>query len=176
MKNIFLIIGLLLISAAGAFAQTKSVYTSLSDKNCKTIVSNPDEGGDYRGLCPGTNGYKLELLEGDLRQSINVIAPNKKKYELNLWSVVSAQFSAVGEKAEWRVSGAGKNAKPAALIIRFNASENPENASITTSYLVVVKITKNSACVTNIVKPSANANVEARKSADSAADQPCLGN
>ena len=159
-----------------AFPQAKaaeSVYTDLTSEKCRTIESNPNEGGSYRGLCAGVGGYRLEVLEGDLRQTINVIAPNRKKYELELWNKVSSGFSALGNKAEWRVVRTGKTVRPTALIVRFNASENPEKPEQNTSYLVVVKITKTTACVTEVIKPSANANVQARQSADAAANKPC---
>jgi hypothetical protein len=102
-----------------------------------------DEGGSYRGICPGVAGYRLEVTEGDLRQTLNVITPNKKKYELDL-SNVSGAFSNLGPRAEWRMNGK----VPAALIFRFNANENPEDPSKVTSYLIVAKITKNEICVT----------------------------
>jgi len=159
-----------------AFGQTKkfeSIYTSLTAKDCKTIEQTDEEAGSYRGLCSGVGGYKLELLEGDIRQTINVIAPNKKKYELELWSVVSFGFSFTGEKAEWRVTRTGKTIVPQALIVRFNASEDSANPEKNTSYLVVVKITKTSACVTDVVKPVANQNVKARELADASASKPC---
>ncbi len=166
----------ILLCAAATFAQkkiTESVYTDLASEKCKTIESNTNEGGSYRGECAGIGGYRLEVLEGDLRQTINVVAPNRKKYELELWNKVSSGFSAVGDKAEWRVVSVGKKIKPTALIFRFNASDNVEKPEQNTSYLVVVKITKQTVCVTNIVKPSVNANAEARKLADLSADKPC---
>lgn len=179
MKKTVLVYSFLMFLTAfacvSASAQT-SVYTSLSDKVCKKISVEVNEGGDYHGRCPGVGGYKLDLFEGDLRQSLDIIAPNKKSYQLNLWTVVSSGFSALGEKAEWRVSGAGKAAKPTALIVRFNAADNAEHSEQNTSYLVIVKITKTSACVTDVVKPSANANVEARKLADASANKPCKTN
>lgn len=156
-------------------AQISSVYTDITEKNCKTIEAFSDEGGGYIGECPGVGGYKLEILEGDLRQSINVIAPSGKKSELNLWSNVSTAFSTLGEKAEWRVTGKGKTARPLALIVRFNAAQNPEKPEKKTSYLVVAKITGETACLTDIVDPSKNANVEARRLADASAVKPCLG-
>ncbi len=152
----------------------ESVYTDLTTKKCKTIEQTDDEGGSYRGECAGVGGYKLEVLEGDLRQSINVVAPNGTKYELNLWTTVSGGFSSLGEKAEWRVVRTGKTVKPAALIVRYNVSENPEKPEQTTSYLVVVKITKNLACVTDAVKPTVkNQNVKAHQLADASAQKPC---
>jgi hypothetical protein len=162
------------IKASAANRKIESVYTDLSTGKCKTLESNPDEGGSYRGICAGVGGYKLEVLEGDLRQSINVVAPNGTKYELNLWTTVSGGFSSLGEKAEWRVARTGKTVKPAALIVRYNVSENPEKPEQTTSYLVVVKITKKVACVTDIVKPAVkNQNVRAQQLADTSAGKPC---
>ena len=176
MKTIFTIGLTILLCAAATFAQTKkteSIYTDLASEKCKTIESNANEGGSYLGECAGIGGYKLEVLEGDLRQTINVVAPNRKKYELELWNKVSSGFSAVGDKAEWRVVRTGKKIKPTALIFRFNASDNPEKPEQNTSYLVVVKITKAAVCVTDVIKPSANANTQSRKLADVSVNKLC---
>lgn len=161
----------------GAFAQNSkidSVYSSLNTKDCKTLESETEGAGWYRGECKGIGGYKLQVTEGDIRQSIDVIAPDKKKYELDFIGKVSSGFSAVGEKAEWRVTGSGKSVSPFALIVRFNVSENPEDSTKNTSYLIVSKITKGEICITDIVKPGAKANEEARRLADSAATKPCM--
>lgn len=164
-----LIVAASLLFASSVFGQKiSSVYTTLNDKKCKTLELREDEGGSYLGECPGTSGYKLQVSEGDLRQSVNVIAPNKKHYNLDLGNVSSA-FSAVGDKAEWRVKGK----TPMALIVRFNASENPDDTNKMTSYLVVSKITKNEICITDVVKPSKTQNAEAQKLADAAATKPC---
>lgn len=176
MKIYYLAAVLLLLSAVNALAQKQkitSVYTTLADKQCKTIELNVEESGYYRGRCPGTGGYKLELIEGDLRQTINVITPGKKKYELSLWTNVSSAFSAVGDKAEWRVLTKKGKITPLALIVRFNASENPDNPNQMTSYLVVSKITAKNVCVTDIIKPKTNANAEAQKLADESANKAC---
>lgn len=159
------------------FSQTKkieSIYTGL-DKSCKTLELNTSEAGFYRGICPGVGGYKLELIEGDIRQTINIIPPKKKKkYELDLWTVVSSAFSYVGQKAEWRVIRNGKTITPAALIIRFNASKSPDTPELNNSYLVIAKITSNSACVTDVVEPTVKSqNVVARQLADASAGKPC---
>jgi len=173
----FQILALILVVFSGlAYGQSKkieSLYTGLGDKDCKTIEQSDENAGSYRGQCPGVGGYKLELIEGDIRQTINVIAPTKKKYELNLWTVVSPAFSATGEKAEWRVTRTGKTITPLALIVRYNAAENSEKPEQNTSYLVVVKITKTSVCVTDVVEPIANQNVKARELADTAAGKQC---
>lgn len=165
-----------LLTAIGISAQSKkieSVYTDLSDKSCKTLEQTDEGAGWYRGECKGIGGYKLQITEGDIRQSIDVIAPNKKKTELDFTGKVSTAFSSVGAKAEWRVARRGKTITPIALIVRFDASENPENSNKTTSYLVVTKFTSNKICITDVVKPGANANETARRLADSSADKTC---
>jgi hypothetical protein len=159
-----------------SYSQQKidSIYTDLNADKCKTLSSNPDEGGQYRGECPGVGNYKLEVLEGDLRQTINVVHKQSGDiWELDLWSKVSGGFSAVGEKAEWRVKKVNGKWKPIALITRFNASENPEDSSKITSYLVVTKFDGEFVCVTDVVKPMKKQNEKARKLADVAASKPC---
>lgn len=54
------------------------------------------------------------------------------------------------------------------------ADVNPEKPPPDRSYLTVSKITEDSACVTDAVKPVKNQNSEARKLADTAAGRPCL--
>lgn len=158
----------ILALALVANSQNTSVYTNLDGKGCKTLESNPNEGGSFLGECKGIGAYKLQTLEGDLRQSINVISPKGKKTALNFWNI-SGGFSSLGKQAEWRMEGK----TPVAMIVRFNVSENPEDSSKTTSYLVVVKITKEAICVTEALKPTRSHNYEARKAADKSAAKPC---
>lgn len=150
-----------------ATAQSKSIYTSTKTRDCKTVRQSSKGAGYYVGQCKGTGGYKIELLEDDIRQSINVIAPSGKRSELNLWNFF-ARFSAVGEKIEWRT----KKGVPFALIARFNVSQSDENNK-NDSYLMISKIAKTGSCVTDIVDPGPNQNETARKLADSAAGKPC---
>lgn len=150
-----------------ALAQNKSVYTSTKTNACRTISSNPDEGGSYEGECPGAGGYKIRLLEGDIRQTINIITPAKKKFELNFWSFYGG-FSAVGEKIEWRVKGT----VPVALIARFNVAGSDDTQK-STSYLMVSKIGAKESCVVDVIMPGAKQNEEARIAADKASTMPC---
>jgi len=150
-------------------APVTSVYTSLS--NCKVVKTGQDWSVS---ACRGVGGYNLQLEYGDARESITVFSPDRQKHELELWHVVSGGFSSVGKKAEWRVTRKGNTVVPHALIVRFNASENPEDSSKVTSYLVVAKITPQKICVTDKIAPSATANEEARRAADAAADKPCM--
>ncbi len=167
MKPVSLSMLVLLLFSSTAFGQTKSLYTGLTAKDCKASKQPVEDA--YIGMCPGVAGYSLELLEGDLRQTVNVIAPGKKKYELELWTNVSNGFSSVGAKAEWRMQGKS----PVALIIRFNASENSEDSSKVTSYLVVVKISNSEVCIVDILKPSKTQNIDARKLANTPAKRVC---
>jgi len=157
----------LMLFSSMALGQVKSLYTGLTAKDCKASKQPVEDG--YIGMCPGVAGYALELLEGDLRQTVNVIAPDKKKYELELWTNVSNGFSSLGAKAEWRMQGK----TPVALIIRFNASENSEDSTKITSYLVVVKIAKTEVCIVDILKPTKTQNIDARKLADTPAKRVC---
>ncbi len=166
--NVNLLFLFVLGCAVHTSAQVTSRYTDLDDQKCKTLEVDDEGGGSYKGECAGIGGYKLHVLEGDLRQSINVIAPGGKEHELRLWEHFGA-FSAVGPKAEWRLKGKA----PFALIFRFNVSENPEDSSKTTSYLIVAKVSPSLACVTEIIKPSRNQNAEARRAADRSATVPC---
>lgn len=169
--KMLLVLGLVATSVQAA--NISSVYSSLDTKTCKTLESDEEGSGWYKGQCAGTAGYQLQVTEGDLRQSINVVTPQGKVHELDLVGKVSNGFSALGEKAEWRMQKQGSSTQPIALIVRYNASEDPEDSSKITSYLVVSKVTKQSICVTDIVKPQANANEKARQLADKASTRPC---
>lgn len=149
------------------------IYTDITEKGCKTTDKNEEEEWMTQ-ICEGVGGYKLEVFEGDLRSSINVVAPNGKKSELE-FQQVSGAFSTLGEKAEWRIEKKDGKDVPTALIVRFNASK-AENETKSDSYLIVSKISPAKSCITDVVKPSATANEEARKLAENAATKPCKTN
>lgn len=164
----------ILAGAAGAIAQSnRSMYTSLSEKSCRTIKADSSEAGSYIGICGGVGGYKLQVEEGDLRQNIQVVTPAGKKHSLELWTVIGSSFSSLGEKAEWRVRTVKGRIVPSALIVRYNVSD-PEDSTKQTSYLAVTKITANQICVTDRIPPGPDANVAARAAADGSANKPCL--
>jgi hypothetical protein len=168
------IAALLPLCGSLSLAQNRSLYTSLDAKQCRTIKTETTGAGDYEGRCRGVAGYSLTLLEGDLRQNIIVNTPKGGKHSLELWDVISGGFSSVGPKAEWRMAKQKGKLSPVALIIRYNASENPDNPDKKSSYLAVAKITPKEICVTDKISPGANANTEARRAADNAANKPCL--
>lgn len=152
----------------------KSAYTPLGDKQCRKLKSAEAGDDGYEGRCPGVAGYALLLSEGDLRQNITVITPKGAKHSLELWDVISGGFSNVGPKAEWRMAMQNRKLAPVALIIRYNASENPDQPNKLSSYLAVSKITATEICVTDKILPGPNANDDARRAADTAATKPCL--
>ena len=167
MIKIPLLAACVLFAAGLAVAQNKSVYTSTKTNSCRTIKQSSQGAGYYVGECAGTGGYKIQLLEDDIRQSINIITPAKKKFELDFWGFFS-RFSAVGEKIEWRTS----KGVPVALIARFNVS-NEQDETKNDSYLIVSKIGRSSSCVTDIVNPGPRQNEKARELADAASSKPC---
>ena len=157
-----------------AAQSNRSVYTSLEPKHCRAIKSAKSETDGYEGRCRGVGGYTLILSEGDLRQNVTVVTARGAKHSLDLWSVISGGFSSVGPKAEWRMAMQKGKRAPVALIIRYNASEDPEQPNKLSSYLAVSKITPTEICVTDKISPGPKANDDARRAADSAATKPCL--
>ncbi len=166
MNPIILLAALMLLSIS-TLAQNQSIYTSTKPKDCRTIGSSQEEGGWYEGECKGVGGYKVHLSEGDISQTLDIITPAKKKFELNFWSFYGG-FSTVGARIEWRTKGG----IPVALIARFNVAAS-DDSSKNTSYLMVSKIGKTVSCVTDIVPPGASQNEKARVLADAASDKPC---
>jgi hypothetical protein len=146
-----------------------SVYTTIAPARCKTIETH-EEGASSVQKCAGVAGYDLLVEDADSRQSVTVVSPDGKKHPLNYWQVITTGFSSLGEKAEWRVEKKGARVHPYALIVRVNASENPEKPEQNSSYLAVAKITAAEVCVTDKVKT----NEEARQAADTSAAKPCL--
>lgn len=167
MKDLLLTAVILLLFSGGAASQNKSVYTSTKTVACKTIRSSSEGTGSYIGECPGVGGYKVRLIEGDIRQTLDIVTPAKKRFELSFWNFYSS-FSSIGEKVEWRV----KSGVPVALIARYNVAD-PEGIKPSTSYLMISKIGRTSSCVTDVVPPGSKQNEEARKLADLAAEKPC---
>jgi len=170
-----LLVLIALVSASFVSAQSnQSVYTNLEPKYCRTLKSDSDEGDSYAGRCRGVAGYNLIVVEDDLRTNIRVVPPRGTEQSLELWHVVSGAFSSLGPKAEWRMTRRAKKLVPVALIIRYIASEKPEEPNKTTSYLAVAKITSREICVTEKISPGPKANEDARRAADTAETKPCL--
>jgi hypothetical protein len=168
-KTLGMMVGMMILAFGNAVAANSSQYTDL-DK-CKLLEANEQQEWS-RELCKGLGGYELERSEGDLRQSITVILPNKKDFPLEFWNI-SAGFSTLGNKAEWRGAILKGKFVPSAIIVRFNVSENPEDSSKITSYLIVAKLGPKP-CITHKILGSKVQNLEARAAADVAIKTPCM--
>ena len=141
----------------------RSVFTSLDLKQCRLIEENIDEGGYSRHDCPGHAGYRIELIESDLRQNIALIRPNGTKDELDLAARIGGGgFSEIGKTIEWR--GADR-AKPRTLTLRFNVNESPEPAVPPRSYLIVIRLAA-PACPVAKIAPGPTQSNDARRIAD----------
>jgi len=132
------------------------------------------ESGSSVQRCPGVAGYRLLIDDDDSRQSITVVTPGGKEFPLDFWNVITRSFSSVGSKAEWRVQRKNGKPYPIALIVRVNASQDPEHPDRVTSYLAVAKISRDKVCVTHKLLPGAKSNEEARRAADEAQANVCL--
>lgn len=176
MKQVFLFSIILTLFTINFSAQTKKIESIYTDfKNCKELKSEPGSGILYRGECAGVGGYKLIFYESEHHQSLDLVAPDGTKFELEL--VISVAPSYLGQKAEWRVRKQGKKIIPTALIVRMNVLDDADDREKARSFLLVIKITNDVACVTDRIEPSVkNQNTKARESADAAAEKPCLDN
>lgn len=137
-------------------------YTRIED--CPLLESNPEEGGYFRYECPGEGGYKVQVIESDLRQTAEVIAPNGQGTALELSSVTGGGFSTLGKTLEWRGVEREGAFTPDALILRHEVVTDPEGQD-TTSYLVAVKLAAKP-CITARIAPGPEQNAKAREAAD----------
>lgn len=166
MFKILITISFILLSATLGLAQNKSVYTSLTEKNCK-VTYDKQIHGNMSADCAGVGGYGLKVYADDDRMSVSVVAPGSKVSDLDFWGYFH-NFSTVGQTAEWRMKGR----KPVALIIRYDITTG-DNGEKRTSFLMVSKIAAENPCVVAVVKPGRNQNAEARRLADAAIGKPC---
>jgi hypothetical protein len=140
-----------------------SRYVSLEPSSCKVVEQNTEEGGYWRRRCAGSAGYSLETSESDLRQDVVIIAPDGRRSELNLSSLVAkGAFNSLGKMAEWRGQDPGK---PRALIVRLSVPADTDLGRRGSSDLVVARLAP-SACVVAVVPQGPGQNEKARAIAD----------
>lgn len=136
-----------------------SVYTSLDDKDCKTI-EEIEETRDWTSECPAAPGYRLELSSGDLRDDLTIIEGNKRT-DLGIPTLVAnGAFDSLGPKAEWRGHAGGK---PDPLIVRVHVA-SPEGVS-DSGRLAIARLGQEP-CLVPIVPPAAGQSDRARAIAD----------
>ncbi len=158
-------------------APANSIYTDLNDKVCKEVKPGPgDDGSIYKGECPGTAGYKVVNMATDHTQALTITDPAGKSHDVDFRGPLGTAADVfLGDKLEWRMTGKDKDAKPYSFIVRVNVQKEPGKYDKQDSNLAVVKISKDSICVTDFVKPSEKEqNVKARELSDTAASRPCL--
>ena len=170
-KNVSLVLFLILVCVAIASAQAiESVYTDY--KKCKTLEKDDSAAYFQLSQCPGVGGYKLLVASGDSRESMEVVTPNGKKYDLYLGEIGGGAFSGLGQRNEWRVKRQSGKLVPIAMITRFNVAKGPDYQT-DNSYLVVTKITPQQVCRVGEIDPGPNQNEKARQMADNSASMPC---
>lgn len=148
-----------------------SEYSSLAVVDC-TMEKRDAESGSTVHHCPGMGGFALKMHDSDARMSLDVVAADGKPQPLTFWSLANGAFSSLGPRAEWRYAPGA--ASPQALVVRYEAYEQPEKPDLTTSYLLVVKLAASGSCLIGQVPPSPAQNEQARALADVAGERPCL--
>ena len=158
-------------SQTGRAADTRtSRYTSIAQDDCEIVRIDRETGGS-RARCTGVGGFRLEVVEGDARASLDVLPPRGDRVPLGLSTMAGGAFSRLGPRVEWRADG---NGPPDALIARYEAFEFPEQPERVRSYLVVAKLSPAGACVVATVAPVPAQNEQARRAADAAGRLPCV--
>ena len=120
------------------------------------------------------------LHESDSRMSIDVVSPNGRASPLEFWKVVSREFSAVGERAEWRTAGDSAKGLPVALVVPLDVDQLTEDRGRNTEshkrlrFWVVTRIGADQTCVTDRVADGADLSARLRRAVESAAGRPCL--
>jgi hypothetical protein len=144
-------------------AARQSAYTSLDD--CTVVETAREEAGYSRSACPGLGGYALDYVVADARDNLVVIAPGREGQSLGLPSLMGGAFSTIGRTIEWRGRMADGTLRPDALIVRYEAFEDPGRPERPTSYLLVVSL-EGTPCLAAKIPPMASQNEAARGAAD----------
>ena len=145
--------------AAGATSR----YTSLKD--CKDVESGAAQGEDWAiATCPGLGPWRVRRDYGDAREYLRLTRDPRKGAEPKLIATGSYGFNTLGDTLEWRGTGQGQAFTAAALIFRNSVSENPDDSSKQTSYLLVYDLRQG--CTVARIAPQPGQNDAARAAAD----------
>lgn len=170
MKKKFIVSSLILLSLHTYASNFESAYTSIDEKDCKTLKG--DDKGSTQS-CAGFAHIKVEVTENDLRQSVTFIREVDGAYPQDFSQTVSPAMSTLDSKIEWRYKK-DEAETPLAAITRLNVSENPEEPQKNTSYLVVSKISDHGICVVGKITPQKEQNEKARIMAEKSSEMNCL--
>lgn len=158
---------------AGSARQVESAFTDLDPRRCR-LISQDRSSGDWVRRCRGAGGYALLVEDSDLRVSVTVVAPSRRRFPLNYRQVVTSALSTLGERAEWRIERHGRRRTPVAVIVPVHAYEEADFPHRIRPYLAVAKLGPDTVCVTQRIAPGPTALEEARRAADQAPSSACL--
>ena len=144
-------------------------HTSL--KGCALTRSAPEEAGFYEYECDGLGGYRLRLVQADLRENITVISPDGGEADLGLPALADGAFSSIGDTAEWHGTARGEQFTPDTLILRQSVMEGAGSDIRNVSYLLAVRL-GDTPCVVARIPPAPDQNEAARAAADAGGE--CL--
>ena len=146
----------------------ESVFTDLVIEKCRIVEENKEEGPYWLRRCPGHAGWELEWSDSDLRQGLDLIAPDGRNTDLRLSDLVAkGAFNSLGQKIEWR----GHNPdRPEVLIVRMAVANGVEPRLSDISRLAVVRLTE-TPCLVAVVEPGSRQNERAREIADGSASK-----
>lgn len=135
-------------------------YTSL--EGCKLVREEREEMPYTETLCAGPGGWGLLIADADARQTLSIVAPDKRATPIDLSRVSGGAFNSFGRTAEWR-GAATEPFEPDSLVVRFNVAERPYPEP-ETSYLLAFRLVP-TPCLVARVAPGLDQNNLARAAA-----------
>ncbi len=157
------------VAPSPAAPTSGSAFTSLDPAKCRLVEKNEEEGGYFRYRCPATAGYVVDLVESDLRQSLDV-RKDGRVAGLALSSVAgNGAFNRLGRTIEWRGPQGGA---PRTLTVCSAVATGEGKAD--RQYLVVVRLVPRP-CAVAVVAPGPDQSAQARIIADRVILPQCLG-
>lgn len=136
-------------------------YTALT--GCQLVREEREEMPYTETLCAGPAGWSLRISDSDARQTLAVVAPDKRETRIDLSRVSGGAFNSFGKMAEWR-GPAGEPFAPDSLIVRFQVAEQPHPAP-EVAYLLAIHLGP-APCLIAKVAPGPSQNEAARTAAD----------
>jgi hypothetical protein len=163
---IIMAIPVVVLAAGWALAATVkngrySYYSDLDGPACQ------DNGGEGLLRCPGLGKWGASGWYVDINDGGNIITASIVQYDSKAEGL-TLTGRGLGQKAEWRGSGAGRYFKADSVIMRMRPVEDDHRIS---SVLIVSRLKPRGACVIAVVdaKASKDANVLAQRAADNQA-------
>ena len=159
---------LLLLPAA---ARATPVFTDLYGHGC-ALVEKDQQGASSTRRCQGTAGFALLVHENAGRSSVDIVAPGRRVYQLDLWDVVEPGMTQLGRKAEWQLV----EGKPRALLMRVDMIDGSSvHYPRTGTAIAVARIDADGACVTFTVDADARGAQDAARRAARDRSRKCMG-